>query len=434
MDGHYDPKPMSNRQVRLATQLRAAFTLVSSFSLLLTIIFLIVAEVGSTGTSVGRANIYFIKVSAHPFAILFSLWSRIRSGRMDSSVVKPIAAITPYNTEQVNASLQGVADWIQDSSPFASVFESVSGSGLDQQIQEGQLYDISATASPFARSFEDLSPSLRRYALEEALGSLSPYLTSFDDTIAQTAVPLMYAMTDQSQLDTQDAVPRSIPNYQQINSISKVLKLHDLYTVGLWGYCEGYANHGITQCSEPEMGYAFNPVHIFVDQLLSGSTIPLPSEVVRILHIIKIASQVMFACFLSGACLSFVLMFVQPLMVYSRWTALALALTSLINAILVTGASIIATVMFLIMRNVLHDQKQINVRAQLGVPMFTMIWLAAANALHAMLINFGLACCCASRRDVRSGRKMGNRKAYIVELDPPQQQRRRPEEEMSEFT
>ena len=74
------------------------------------------------------------------------------------------------------------------------------------------------------------------------------------------------------RLDLSDIIPVSVPNAQLINSIAQTLGLHDFYTVGLWGYCEGYNGQGVTECSDPQTLYWFNPVEILQSQLLAGAT------------------------------------------------------------------------------------------------------------------------------------------------------------------
>ena len=44
--------------------------------------------------------------------------------------------------------------------------------------------------------------------------------------------------------------------------------------------------------------------------------------------------------------------------------------------------------------------------------MFAFMWVAAAFNLFGFLIHLGLTCCCASKRDVRTGRREGNTAAY----------------------
>ncbi|KAF2184383.1 integral membrane protein [Zopfia rhizophila CBS 207.26] len=217
------------------------------------------------------------------------------------------------------------------------------------------------------------------------------------------------------KLDLSHIIPASVPNFALINTIAQTLGLHDFYQVGLWGFCEGYRGEGVTFCSKPQTLYWFNPVDILRNELLAGASINLPADINDILDLIKLASQVMFGLFLTSTCLSFVLIFVTPFSIYSRWATLPIAILTFLNALFVTAASIVATVMFVIFRNVIGSVQELNISARIGNYMFGFMWTASAFAIFAWLIQTGLLCCCASRRDVKTGRKKGNEKAYHME-------------------
>ena len=74
------------------------------------------------------------------------------------------------------------------------------------------------------------------------------------------------------KLDLSHIIPLSVPNALLINSIARSIGLHDFYQVGLWNFCEGYNNEGITHCSKTQTLYWFNPLHILLSELLSGAT------------------------------------------------------------------------------------------------------------------------------------------------------------------
>ena len=78
------------------------------------------------------------------------------------------------------------------------------------------------------------------------------------------------------RLDLSNIIPVSVPNAVLINSIAQTLGLHDFYTVALWGFCQGYNGQGVTECSEPETLYWFNPIEIIQSQLLAGATSACP--------------------------------------------------------------------------------------------------------------------------------------------------------------
>lgn len=145
------------------------------------------------------------------------------------------------------------------------------------------------------------------------------------------------------------------------------------------------------------------------------SPVTLPSNVTNILHLIRLVSEWMFGLFLAGTCLNFLLIFITPFSVASRWAALIIGFFTFIGALLITAASVVATVMFIIMRNAFTSVTELNIGATIGVQMFVFMWIASGTAILAWLIQTGLCCCCASRRDVRKGKKKGSKKAYATE-------------------
>lgn len=121
----------------------------------------------------------------------------------------------------------------------------------------------------------------------------------------------------------------------------------------------------------------------------------------------------MFGFFLTGLILDFVLIFMAPIVLYSRWWSLPFALLAFIAALLVTAATIIGTAMSLIFKYALTSQSDLNIGVEVGVKMWAFMWIATGFTLIAFLIHAGLGCCCTSRRDLRTGRKGGKNLATI---------------------
>lgn len=207
------------------------------------------------------------------------------------------------------------------------------------------------------------------------------------------------------KLDVSNIIPISVANSNLLNSVARSLGLHDYYTVGLWNYCAGYLSEGVTECSEPESFFWFNPVGVLVSELLAGATIALPSQVTTILNLLKIGSQVMFGFFLTGTVLNFVLMLLSPLAVYTRWFSLALSILSLISAVLVTVGAVIATVISVAAKIALTAQDELNLRADIGIKMFVFMWLAAVFTVLAFILHAALGCCCKPDRTPKAERR-----------------------------
>lgn len=121
----------------------------------------------------------------------------------------------------------------------------------------------------------------------------------------------------------------------------------------------------------------------------------------------------MFALFLSGACTCFVSIFLTPLSIYTRWATFPIAIFTFLSALTTTAASIIATVMFIIFSKVISSAEgTVNIVPEIGVKMFAFMWVASGCTLVGWLVQLGLCCCCASRRDVILGKKTGRAKAW----------------------
>jgi hypothetical protein len=120
----------------------------------------------------------------------------------------------------------------------------------------------------------------------------------------------------------------------------------------------------------------------------------------------------MFGLFLTGLCLDFVLIFIVPMSVFTRWATLPIMLLTFLGALCTTVATVLATAMFIIMRNALTSQTSLNIGASLGNEMFAFMWVGSGMAIIAWIITLCLCCCCASRRDVKKGKKRGSRKAW----------------------
>lgn len=141
-------------------------------------------------------------------------------------------------------------------------------------------------------------------------------------------------------------------------------------------------------------------------------TVALPADVTDILDLIRLVSNWMFALFLAGACLSTVMIPFVLITVYTRWAGLLVTIFTFLAALFTTVATVIATVLFIIMQNAVTSVDQLNIGAQIGTQMFAFMWIAAATAILAWLITLGQCCCCASRRDIKKGKKTKSKKAW----------------------
>ena len=216
------------------------------------------------------------------------------------------------------------------------------------------------------------------------------------------------------KLDLSHIIPRSVPDAPLIDSIAKTLGLHDFYQVGLWNFCEGYGEE-ITYCSKPKTLYWFNPIDILLNELLAGATVAIPTDITDALKLVRIASHAQFGFFIVSLPLSLLSIILAPIAPVSRLLTIPIAILCFLCAFTSTVATVIATVLWSIFQKTVEDAGyQINISGKYGNEMFAFMWIAAGSSLFGALIMVGECCCCRSRRDVRTGRKM---KGKIVNGD-----------------
>jgi hypothetical protein len=215
-------------------------------------------------------------------------------------------------------------------------------------------------------------------------------------------------------------IPASVPNALFINSIARSIGLHDFYQVGLWNFCEGYDNTGITYCSPTKTLYWFNPVEIILNELLAGASITLPTDIIDVLNLVRLASHWMFACFLVGTVLTFLCIFLCPLGFSKkpRWQhkrkriffrQFPLSLLTFAALLFTAAGSVIATVMFVIFRNQFSGAADLNIRAELGTPMLAFMWTAVGFNMLGFVMQIGTCCgvcCCNGRRKAERRSKL----------------------------
>ncbi|KAM3507260.1 hypothetical protein MY10362_001858 [Beauveria mimosiformis] len=200
------------------------------------------------------------------------------------------------------------------------------------------------------------------------------------------------------KLDVSHIIPIAVDNSQLLNSVARSLGLHDFYSVGLWNFCEGYVDEGVTFCSRPKQLYWFNPVEVLVSELLAGAKIALPSQVITILKLLRIGSQVMYGCFMAGTVLNAVLLLLTPLATRRRLFSLFLSIIGLLSVIVLVVACVIATVISVAARIALTAQDQLNLSAEIGVKMFAFMWIGSVLTLVAFLMHSAMSCFCRPQR------------------------------------
>jgi len=206
------------------------------------------------------------------------------------------------------------------------------------------------------------------------------------------------------KLDLSHLIPTHVPNYGLINSIAQSLGLSDFYQVGLWGYCEGYNDRGVTWCAKPRNWYWFDPVEIITRQLLKGAKITLPEDIAKPLELAKGASYWMFVSWIVGAVFTFLSICGSWMAIYSHWAA---GYTGAVAGLAMGGITIaaaLATTIYSLFRNTFEKAPEVTISGILGREMFAYMWMAAAFDMVAFVLHCGMCFCVRTEKEDRKRR------------------------------
>ena len=141
------------------------------------------------------------------------------------------------------------------------------------------------------------------------------------------------------------------------------------------------------------------------------------------LNVIRTSSRVMFVCFFASTFSSFLSIFLCPLAVYSKLVSIPVIIFTLASALCTTIGACISTALWTIFRKTVATYAaDINVVPTVGMRMMAFVWIAAGCALFAAVGQIGMLCCGTSRRDIKTGRRVGRKqrteKIVAVEENP----------------
>lgn len=153
------------------------------------------------------------------------------------------------------------------------------------------------------------------------------------------------------------------------------------------------------------------------------------------MDIVQVVSYWMFGLFIAATVLTFVLIIITPFAVSSRppqtispdpqineeqrphrrrtfifLRSIPYLIIVFFNALITVVATIVATVMFIIFKNVFTSQSDLNIQAQLGDRMMAFMWIASAFNIFAFIVQFASCCaaCCSGRKARRQLKNAGD--------------------------
>lgn len=140
--------------------------------------------------------------------------------------------------------------------------------------------------------------------------------------------------------------------------------------------------------------YAFDPVTIFQNELIQGQSVTVPQSIQDDRDRVATASRWMFALYMTAVVLLFITVLVGLTTLCTRVGSVITAIVSCLGLLFITGATLVAQIMFVIYRNAINNAiTQLNVSANLGTTIFAFSWAAVAASLIAFFtFTFGICC------------------------------------------
>ena len=118
----------------------------------------------------------------------------------------------------------------------------------------------------------------------------------------------------------------------------------------------------------------------------------------------------MFGMFFATTISSFILIFLTPTAIYSKASSIPVAMFAFLSGLCTLIGAGISAGMWTILRNQLNTYTgDINIVASIGTKMMIFAFIAGGCAFIAGIGQLGLTCCGTSRRDVKTGRRVGRR-------------------------
>jgi hypothetical protein len=118
----------------------------------------------------------------------------------------------------------------------------------------------------------------------------------------------------------------------------------------------------------------------------------------------------MFSFFMLSIITSFLLIFLSPLVLLSRWYSYHFVTFAFISGLLTFCGATTATAMYVTFQKVITSQKELNIGAALGPRMFAFMWLGTVFSIAGWAVHLHLAIVSrkkhhATRKDRREARE-----------------------------
>lgn len=184
-----------------------------------------------------------------------------------------------------------------------------------------------------------------------------------------------------------------------INSVVEGLGISQIYDAGVSGYCEGTKKDDKIKykCHNGDLPYWFDLQTIVKSQLKGGMDIKFPDKVKDYEKILRTACKAMWICFVIGAVVSGVTVFVGLFSFHSRMASICTTFISIVAFIALFLSAGLGTGIYKTYSHYFNDEvSKYGIKASLNGKAVAISWVAVAASLWATVWWVASICCCGS--------------------------------------
>jgi hypothetical protein len=197
-----------------------------------------------------------------------------------------------------------------------------------------------------------------------------------------------------------------------LEAAKQSLGMKDFYTIYMRSYCSWNGNDTYANCTDPKAYFWFNPVKIWgLNETGESIDDVLPKSFRDGLSAYHSASKAIFYLYVGALAASAVTILVGLSAVFSRWGSFFTTFCATAMGLLILGASITATAVFIVFRTALNGalKKDYGIVSTVGTKVLSVTWIGTAFALGAGFFWLLSVCCCSGRSPYNPGSKEARR-------------------------
>lgn len=197
-----------------------------------------------------------------------------------------------------------------------------------------------------------------------------------------------------------------------LHAAKQNLGMQDYYTIYLRSYCGWNGDDTYANCTSPKSYFWFNPVKVWgLNNTGTAVDDYLPKRFTDGLDTYHAASKAMFVMYVAALSATAATLVVGVSAIFSRWGSFFATFCATAASVLFIGASIVASVIVFVLRNVLnHELKNdYGIKTSVGGRSMALTWIGTAFAVGAGFFWLLSVCCCSGRSPYNPGGKEARR-------------------------